>query len=66
MDLYNHKINSLKYVDYKDVEMLKKFLTTHARIHSRRKTSTIARSQRKITEAIKRARFMGFLPYISK
>ena len=54
-----------KYIDYKDVEMLKKYLTPHARIQSRKNTKLSAGAQRNLAQAIKRARFMGLLPYIS-
>ena len=52
------------YVDYKDVELLKKLVTRHGRIVVRRKTGCTAVSQRAVTKAIKRARFMGLLPYV--
>jgi len=60
------KENKVEYVDYKDVETLKKFLTPHARVQSRRRSSAPAKAQRSITLAIKRARFMGLLPYVSR
>ncbi|MFA6338492.1 MAG: 30S ribosomal protein S18 [Candidatus Paceibacterota bacterium] len=59
-------LNNLIYVDYKDTEMLKHFINPNARIMSKRKTSTGAKNQRKISLAIKRARFLGLLPYISR
>jgi small subunit ribosomal protein S18 len=52
------------YVDYKDVEFLKKMVSRHGRIVSRRKTGCSAASQHAVTEAIKRARFMALLPYV--
>jgi len=58
--------NNIKHVDYKDIEILKKFLTPSARMLSRRRTDTTAKNQRKVAEAIKRARFMGLLPYIAR
>jgi small subunit ribosomal protein S18 len=51
------------YVDYKDVELLKKLVNRHGRIVSRRKTGCTAASQHAVTAAIKRARFMALLPY---
>ena len=62
----NNTFNNSKPIDYKDVEMLKKFLDPHSRIISRQKTGATALQQRKITEAIKRARFMGLLPFTSQ
>ena len=58
--------NNIKHVDYKDIEVLKRFLTPSARMFSRRRTDVTAKNQRKLSEAIKRARFMGLLPYIAK
>jgi len=55
-----------KYVDYKNVTYLKTFLNPHARMMSARKSKIPANHQRKIQSAIKRARFMALLPYISR
>lgn len=60
------KEHKVEYVDYKNVELLKKFLTPHARIQSSRRSTAPAKSQRQIAMAIKRARFMGLLPYVSR
>jgi small subunit ribosomal protein S18 len=60
------KENKIEYIDYKDVETLKKFLTPHARIQSRRRSSAPAKNQRSLALAVKRARFLGLLPYISR
>lgn len=57
---------NLKYIDYKDTETLSQFMDNHGRVLPKRKTGVTAKNQRKITNAIKRARFMGFLPYISR
>ena len=51
------------YVDYKDIELLKKLTNRHSRIVGRRKTGCSAVSQHAVTEAIKRARFMALLPF---
>jgi len=53
-------------IDYKDVERLKEFLSEHAKILSRRVTGSRAKHQRRLTRAIKRARFMALLPYVGK
>jgi len=58
--------NNIKHIDYKDIDLLKRFLTPNARIQSRRRTSVTSKNQRKLTQAIKRARFMGLLPYIAR
>lgn len=52
------------YVDYKDVDLLKKLVNRHGRIVVRRKTGCSAVSQHAVTRAVKRARFMALLPYV--
>ncbi len=51
------------YVDYKDVELLKKLINRHGKIVGRRKTGCSSVSQHAVTQAVKRARFMGLLPF---
>ena len=51
------------YVDYKDVELLKKLVNRHGKIVGRRKTGCSAVSQHAVTQAVKRARFMGLMPF---
>lgn len=52
------------FVDYKDLDLLSKLTNRHGRIVSRRKTGCHAASQHAVAKAIKRARFMGLMPYI--
>ena len=52
------------YVDYKDVELLKRLVNRHGRMVGRRKSGCTAVSQHAVTRAIKRARFMALLPYV--
>lgn len=52
--------------DYKDTELLKKFLNPHARMLSRKKTGISAKNQRKLATAIKRSRFMALLPFVAR
>jgi small subunit ribosomal protein S18 len=52
------------YVDFKDVESLRKMLSVNGKILSRKRTGASAAEQRMITEAIKRGRFLGMLPYV--
>ena len=54
------------YVDYKDVELLKKLVNRHGRIVGRRKTGCTAVSQHAVTRAIKRARVLALLPYVAE
>ncbi|MFA6386554.1 MAG: 30S ribosomal protein S18 [Candidatus Paceibacterota bacterium] len=58
--------NNIKHIDYKDIELLRRFLTPSARMQARRRTDVTSKNQRKLAVAIKRARFMGLLPYIAK
>ena len=58
------KKNNIKYIDYKDVETLKMFITPNGKISPRRATGTCAKNQRELAKAIKNARFMGLLPFI--
>jgi small subunit ribosomal protein S18 len=60
------KQNDIKHVDYKDTEILKKFLNPHARILGKKRTDVSATYQRKLAEAVKRARFMGLLPFVAR
>ena len=52
-------------IDYKDVDLLKKFLTEQGKILPRRMTGLTARQQRDLTTAVKRARIMALLPFIN-
>ena len=57
--------NNITYIDYKDVELLKKFISPNGKIIPRRLTGTKAKYQRELAVAIKRARQMALLPYIA-
>jgi small subunit ribosomal protein S18 len=57
--------NGTLYVDYKDAEGLRRLLTPNGKIQSRKRTGLNAREQRLAAQAIKRARYMGLLPYTS-
>lgn len=56
--------NNIKHIDYKDVGLLKQFINPYGRLKTRRYTSVCGKHQRELAQAVKRARFMGFLPYI--
>lgn len=60
------KQNGIKHVDYKDTELLKKFINPHARIIASKRTGVSSRYQRLLALAVKRARYMGLLPYIAR
>ena len=50
-------------VDYKEVDLLRKFLSASSKLMSRKRAGTNAREQRAIRKAVKRARFLALLPY---
>lgn len=52
------------YIDYKDVGLLKRYVSEKAKIKARRATGNCAFHQRQLARAVKRARFMGLLPYV--
>jgi len=54
-----------EYVDWKDVENLRRMMSPNGKIYGRKRLSASAREQRMIAQAVKRARFMGLLPYTS-
>ena len=56
--------NHISYIDYKDVELLKKYISPSGKITPRRITGTCAKHQRAITIAVKRARQIAILPYV--
>ena len=53
------------YVDYKSTDELRKMLTPNGKIYSRKRLGASAREQRRLAQAIKRARFMALLPFTS-
>ncbi|MBM7585094.1 small subunit ribosomal protein S18 [Bacillus pakistanensis] len=57
--------NGITHIDYKDVDLLKKFISERGKILPRRVTGTSAKYQRRLTRAIKRARTMALLPYVT-
>jgi small subunit ribosomal protein S18 len=59
------KKNQIKYIDYKDPEFLKKFVNEQGKILPRRITGTSLKYQRKVARAIKRARHLALLPYVT-
>ncbi len=53
-------------IDYKNEELLRKFISPQGRILPRKKTGVCARHQRQIARAVKRARVVGILPFVTK
>jgi small subunit ribosomal protein S18 len=59
------EIEHKKFVDYKDVVYLRQFTNPHAKILGKKRTGTTAARQREVALAIKRARYMGLMPYLT-
>lgn len=57
--------NGTAYVDYKDVETLRRLMSPNGKIYGRKRLQTSATEQRMVARAVKRARYMGLLPYTS-
>jgi small subunit ribosomal protein S18 len=55
---------NLNEIDFKNTQLLKRYLSSLGKIKSRKKTGVCAFHQRKLKRAIKRARFLGLLPYL--
>ena len=59
------KKSGIKYIDYKDPDFLTKFLNEQGKILPRRITGTSLKFQRKVSQAVKRARHIAVLPYVT-
>lgn len=55
----------VRHIDYKDINSLRNHVNPHARMMSRKRTGFTAKEQRDFARAVKRARFMALIPYIS-
>jgi small subunit ribosomal protein S18 len=58
--------NQITTIDYKDIDHLRQFTNPNGRMIGRRRSRLTAKHQRQVESAIKRARFMGLLPYITR
>jgi small subunit ribosomal protein S18 len=56
--------NKISHVDYKDLELLDRFINQHGRMIARRHTGLSDKNQKKVEKAIKRSRFMALIPYV--
>jgi small subunit ribosomal protein S18 len=56
---------SIEYVDYKDTELLERFINEQGKLLPRRITGVSAKFQRQLTRAVKRARHLSLLPYVA-
>jgi small subunit ribosomal protein S18 len=59
------KENGINHIDYKDEKLLRRFITERGKIVPRRISGTSAKMQRRLAIAIKRARHMAILPFVS-
>ncbi|MFD1468285.1 30S ribosomal protein S18 [Hymenobacter caeli] len=59
------KKNGIKYVDYKDPNFLLKFVNEQGRVLPRRLTGTSLKFQRKVTQAVAKARHLALMPYVA-
>ncbi|BAU41366.1 MULTISPECIES: 30S ribosomal protein S18 [Thermoleptolyngbya] len=69
MTYYRRRVSPIKPgdpIDYKDVELLRKFITERGKILPRRITGLTAKQQRDLTQSIKRARLLALLPFVNQ
>jgi small subunit ribosomal protein S18 len=59
------KKSGIKYIDYKDADFLLKFVNEQGKVLPRRITGTSLKYQRKVSQAIKRARHLALMPYVA-
>ena len=58
--------NKIEHIDFKDADLLKRFISDRGKILSRRVTGTSAKYQRQLVKAIKNARHMALLPFVKE
>ncbi|MCC7289540.1 30S ribosomal protein S18 [bacterium] len=68
-EFYNRKQNrfyseKIEYIDYKDVKLLQRYLSSVGKIESRKRTGASMKHQRMLAKALKRARHIGLLPFV--
>jgi len=56
---------NITYIDYKDTQTLQKLTTTRGKMLSRKRSGNCAKHQRQAARALKRARFLSLMPYVS-
>nr|BDA99302.1 ribosomal protein S18 [Cryptomonas sp. NIES-3952] len=69
MAIYRRKLSPLKttdIIDYKDVELLSKFLTEQGKILPRRATGLTTKQQSRLTKEVKKARILALLPFVNR
>jgi small subunit ribosomal protein S18 len=69
MSFYRRRVSPLKPeepIDYKDIDLLRRFITERGKILPRRITGLTAKQQRDLTQSVKRARVVALLPFVNK
>ena len=59
-------VNGINDIDYKNWQQLQRFTSSYGKIVPRRRSGVCTKHQRKLAEAIKRARFMALLPFVNR
>lgn len=59
-------VNNIQEIDYKDINLLRRFISSYSKIVSRKRSGVCSFHQRKLSNAIKRARIMALLPFVTK
>ncbi|MBU0649344.1 30S ribosomal protein S18 [Patescibacteria group bacterium] len=59
-------VNNADDIDYKDTQLLRRFISSYAKIVPRKRSGVCAKHQRRLAQAIKRARIMALLPFVPK
>jgi len=65
VDCYFSK-NQIKEIDYRNTELIQRFLTSWGKIKPARETGVCAKHQRALSVAVKRARYLGLLPFVKR
>lgn len=60
-----YDLQNLEYIDYKDADLLKRFINEQGKLLPRRVTNVTAKQQRQLTRAVKRARHLALLPFVA-
>ena len=59
-------VNAIQDIDYKDINPLRRYTSSYAKIVPKRRSGVCSKHQRKLAMAIKRARFMALLPFVNR
>ena len=59
-------VNNVEEIDYKDAQTLRRFMSSYAKIRPKRKSHVCSKHQRQLSSAIKRARIMALVPFVSR